>query len=223
MALNLNKGIEENPSPIAEKKGLDLSKSSDTAKAVPNSTKDIPLSADESKSSNLQTDARKKSPALFITLAIISIGIGIFWFMNKNNTNQNKSEQAVSTVVPETVPSEANTKQTSETTDSINAGDNVQTDDVNSAPNSSTVSPIANATTTNPNATEPITNKTNQSSRTNVDPISTSVIPSGSIENKARQVISGAFGNGSDRKQALGDEYAAIQAKVNELYSNKLQ
>ena len=223
MALNLNKGDENNSKPSTEKKGLNLSKSGDTAKVKPNLTKDNPIPVDDSKSSNIQTDAKKKSPALIITLAVIIIGVGIFLFMNKNNTNQNKSEQAVGTVVPETVPSESDTKQTSETTDSINPGDNFKTNDVNSAPNSSTVSPIANATTTNPNATEPITNKTNQSSRTNVDPISTSVLPSGSIENKARQVISGAFGNGSDRKQALGDEYVAIQAKVNELYSNKLQ
>lgn len=224
MALNLNKGDDNNSKPSTEKKGLNLSKSSDTAKEKPELTIDNPLPADDSKLSNIQTGAKKKSPALFITLAIISIGIGVFWFMNKNNTNQNKTETAISTVVTETVPSEANKKQTSQSTDNnnTNAGDNVQTVEVISTPTSSTVSPNTPANT-NLNSTERVTTKTNQNSTTNLVPSSTSMLPIGSIEDKARQVISGAFGNGADRKKALGDEYAAIQSKVNELYRNKLQ
>ena len=45
-------------------------------------------------------------------------------------------------------------------------------------------------------------------------------IAQGSIEEKAMQVIRGNFGNGIDRKNALGNEYAVIQAKVNELLRN---
>ena len=45
--------------------------------------------------------------------------------------------------------------------------------------------------------------------------------PVGSIDEKVNQVLSGDFGNGLERKRALGDEYAAIQAKVNKLYKNK--
>jgi outer membrane biosynthesis protein TonB len=45
-----------------------------------------------------------------------------------------------------------------------------------------------------------------------------SVSISGSIEEKARRVIRGRYGNGIDRKQALGSEYNEIQAKVNEWY-----
>lgn len=40
----------------------------------------------------------------------------------------------------------------------------------------------------------------------------------GTIEEKARQVIRGDFGNGIDRKNALGSEYIEIQRKVNEMH-----
>jgi hypothetical protein len=43
---------------------------------------------------------------------------------------------------------------------------------------------------------------------------------SGSIEEKAKKVIEGMFGNGSERRNALGSEYDAIQAKVNELLNS---
>ena len=41
---------------------------------------------------------------------------------------------------------------------------------------------------------------------------SSPVAVSGSVEDKAKQVIRGNFGNGSDRKQALGAEYELIKA-----------
>lgn len=52
------------------------------------------------------------------------------------------------------------------------------------------------------------------------DPSSTSAptLPQGSLEEKAKRVIRGDFGNGSERKEALGSEYNVIQSKVNEMY-----
>lgn len=44
----------------------------------------------------------------------------------------------------------------------------------------------------------------------------------GSVEDKAKQVIRGIYGNGSVRKQTLGNDYAEIQGKVNEMYRNGL-
>ena len=40
---------------------------------------------------------------------------------------------------------------------------------------------------------------------------------SGDVESLARAVINGRYGTGEDRKAALGDKYAAVQARVNEL------
>lgn len=44
----------------------------------------------------------------------------------------------------------------------------------------------------------------------------------GSVEDKAKQVIRGIYGNDSVRKQKLGNDYAEIQGKVNEMYRNGL-
>jgi FtsZ-interacting cell division protein ZipA len=48
----------------------------------------------------------------------------------------------------------------------------------------------------------------------------TATLPQGTLEEKARRVIRGDFGNGADRKKALGSEYREIQSKVNEMYRN---
>lgn len=41
--------------------------------------------------------------------------------------------------------------------------------------------------------------------------------PSGDIDDLARRVINGEFGNGDARRAALGDLYGAVQARVNEM------
>lgn len=52
------------------------------------------------------------------------------------------------------------------------------------------------------------------------DEFPTSSKSTGSVEDEARQVIRGIYGNGSVRKQNLGNRYAEIQGKVNEMYRN---
>lgn len=44
---------------------------------------------------------------------------------------------------------------------------------------------------------------------------------SSSLEEKAKEVIRGDYGNGEVRKQKLGDQYWDIQKKVNEIYQQK--
>jgi LysM repeat protein len=41
--------------------------------------------------------------------------------------------------------------------------------------------------------------------------------PAGSVDDLARQVINGQWGNGDDRKRRLGARYAEVQARVNPL------
>ena len=47
-------------------------------------------------------------------------------------------------------------------------------------------------------------------------------VPEGTLEEKAKLVIRGDFGNGEERKIKLGSEYSAIQGKVNEMYAKGL-
>ena len=42
------------------------------------------------------------------------------------------------------------------------------------------------------------------------------------VEEKARKVIRGDYGNGNIRKQKLGEEYSEIQSAVNEMYRKGL-
>ena len=47
-------------------------------------------------------------------------------------------------------------------------------------------------------------------------------LPLSTIEEKARLVIRGDFGNGEERKHKLGSDYSVIQRRVNEMYSQGL-
>lgn len=50
----------------------------------------------------------------------------------------------------------------------------------------------------------------------------TSASVSGDVEENARRVIRGDFGNGQERKDKLGSSYSEIQGKVNEMYRQGL-
>ncbi len=50
----------------------------------------------------------------------------------------------------------------------------------------------------------------------------TSAPVSGDVEDNARRVIRGDFGNGQERKDKLGSSYSEIQGKVNEMYRQGL-
>ena len=82
--------------------------------------------------------------------------------------------------------------------------------------------------------------ETTASSKANENPVSTqsqvtqqkqdvtsiasvATIPmSDNVEENARRVIRGDFGNGQERKDKLGSAYAEIQSKVNEMYRQGL-
>ena len=177
MALNLNKGDENNAKPDSEKKGLNLNKSNETSKSSLNLSKDkVEPKLPPSSPTEPQTGEKKKSPLLFITAAVAIIGFGIFMYTNKTTIDD----------VPPPTPAPAET-----TTEE-------------SAPAETTTEEPAPAETT---TEEPAPAET---------PILT-----GTIEEKARKVISGGFGVGAERKRNLGAEYAEIQAKINEIYRAK--
>lgn len=50
----------------------------------------------------------------------------------------------------------------------------------------------------------------------------TSVMVTGTVDELARDVIAGKYGNGEDRKRALGSRYAEVQARVNEMLAPKV-
>lgn len=70
------------------------------------------------------------------------------------------------------------------------------------------------ATITEPAQSKPAATQTTKSS--------TSVPVSGDVEQNARRVIRGDFGNGQVRKERLGSSYSEIQGRVNEMYRQGL-
>ena len=227
MAINLNKGeTEDAPSPSpsnSENKTINLSKSGDSKKINPNLSKEkVESTADSKPSSVDQNSGKKKSPIIPILLVVLLIGIGGFWFMNKKGGNDDVSSAATTnSTASSSDPAVSNqveqSKPQSEPLSNIE-----KTAEVQSVNNNKTAE---NLTKSSPNTPNPSVaeNKQSPSPQTKSDSSPSVKQLQGSIEEKARQVISGAFGNGADRKNALGNEYAAIQEKVNEMYRTEIK
>lgn len=69
---------------------------------------------------------------------------------------------------------------------------------------------------------EPARSKPAATQTTKPSSSSTSAPVSGDVEENARRVIRGDFGNGLERRDKLGTSYSEIQGKVNEMYRQGL-
>ena len=67
-----------------------------------------------------------------------------------------------------------------------------------------------------------IINSNNLRQYDNVEDVENSVDNSKSIEELAKEVIAGKYGNGEERKQKLGNLYNEVQAKVNSIYGKNV-
>ncbi len=123
---------------------------------------------------------------------------------NADNNSVGEESQAVEQVVDEspTAPAEgvSETKEAVETTTAEPA----------------VAQPTANNTTPKPSGRSKPANNTAPSRYT-------SGALTGDVEEDAKAVIRGEFGNGADRRAALGNRYNEIQSKVNEIIYNKRQ
>ncbi|MFN5209686.1 MAG: hypothetical protein ACK5D8_09365 [Bacteroidota bacterium] len=229
MALNLNKGGEENSKPSTAKKGLNLSKSGDAAKTELNLSKEktVANEATAAKSGANEPGPKKKNPVMYILLAVLIVGGGLFWFLNKGTktpaqTSNNNSDNTVTTApaqIEETASNDSTLNDQSQDA-SVNPSTAASSDNsVSNSPESN--ASVSSNNVTNSNIAESSNSTPGKNQSSSSASVSTSITPVGSIDEKAKQVIRGDFGNGIARKQALGEEYALIQAKVNELYRNK--
>lgn len=83
------------------------------------------------------------------------------------------------------------------------------------APAQTNNAPVVNSEVPRKKNTETVANTVKQ----NTAP---AVSASGAVEEVAKEVIRGKYGNGDVRKRYLGDRYTEIQSKVNEMYKNGL-
>jgi preprotein translocase subunit SecF len=178
-----------------------------------------------------------KKPNKFIWLAILGVVIigGIFGLkqLNQSNDTTDGVEEVVvsedvngTTVTPKNeVVSKGEVENITSTDNSSSEQSDVSNE--NESVTNATTSVEKNVTSKTKSKEDPNVTKeaaSNDNSKSNGNPIkSGTVAVQGSVEEKVKQVIRGDFGNGLERKQALGEDYAEIQAKVNEIYKNKYQ
>ncbi len=67
-----------------------------------------------------------------------------------------------------------------------------------------------------------IINSNNLTKYDNVEDVENSVDNSKSIEELAKEVIAGKYGNGEERKKKLGNLYNKVQAKINSIYGQNV-
>jgi hypothetical protein len=218
MALNLNKSGDDNSKPTSDKKGLNLNKTGDDSKVKLDLSKDKSNETTASKVTSDPADKKGSSKGLVI-VAVLVVALGAFWFFNRDTTNGVDGEPDTTIVA------------SPEDSTAVEGGAITTTpiDSVNDVP-SETVSGTDNSVTSNPSVSSqgsegssaPANSEVASGKPTSGARVMDSPVEEGSVEDKARQVIDGVYGNGTDRKKALGEEYRAIQSKVNELYRRGL-
>ena len=145
------------------------------------------------KPDNSGNDVSVSSPATSETVA-----------QNADNDQIQEAEQPIS----ESTSNEESTPVVEEDKSNKEAGDN------NKPTTTSEQEGKTQTTSETTNQTKDVASETTQKKE---------AIPVGSsIEEKAKLVIRGDFGNGDERKEKLGSEYSAIQNKVNEMYAKGL-
>lgn len=151
-----------------------------------------------------RTNIGKVGVGIVVVAAIIT---GLFFFASKKN------EKSIDNTVIEITTQDTDNKDNNNyitTTESTNKEAN---------PNSETVSAIS----PEPSVPANTDTHTNKESATSPSANQSSIVHvNGTIEEKARQVIRGNFGNGQERKDKLGASYSEIQSKVNEMYRQGL-
>lgn len=198
----LNKGTTDHGFDISKggKRKFDLTKDIDELVAArvskPEST--TPVDA-------IPAPQNKKYNWLWIILAIIVIILLIWWLLpGKTSNSQSMVEEETIEEVP--TPSE-DTESVSYSTE-ITTGEDTVEANVNNDEKSTPSKPIVNT---------PVATPATPQSASSVYQSNASSTVSNDVEAEALKVIRGDYGIGQERKNKLGNQYEAIQRRVNEL------
>lgn len=222
MALDLNKGGDDTKSqPESQKKGLNLSKTSGGSSGNFNLSKQPENFADQKESKTISDSTQAKigevsrSPGgskklLWVfAIAAIAVIIGFFWLNSKKSDGPSgagtQDEVAQSVIDP--------SKEIQNDVLDASQSDLTAAEEETSPQEEITQSEISSISST-PSSTE------SETSSSGNQPVSVTI--TGTLEEKALRVIRGDFGNGIERINALGADYAVIQSKVNEMYRKGL-
>lgn len=167
-----------------------------------------------------------KGKKLGVLIVIVVIAVVAFFLLKPDNSGNDVSVSSPAT--SETVAQNADNDQIQEAEQPISGStsneestpvveedkSNKEAGDNNKPTTTSEQEGKTQTTSETTNQTKDVASETTQKKE---------AIPVGSsIEEKAKLVIRGDFGNGEERKMKLGSEYSAIQNKVNEMYAKGL-
>lgn len=170
--------------------------------------------------------SNRKGKKLGVLIVIVVIAVVAFFLLKPDNSGNDVSVSSPAT--SETVAQNADNDQIQEAEQPISEStsneestpvveedkSNKEAGDNNKPTTTSEQEGKTQTTSETTNQTKDVASETTQKKE---------AIPVGSsIEEKAKLVIRGDFGNGEERKMKLGSEYSAIQNKVNEMYAKGL-
>lgn len=145
---------------------------------------------------------------IIIALIIAAIAACAYFFMGGNKDKENTDKE-----IPQT-------EQNDSTQNSENASDSTANSVSQTEKNTPTSDAEPAATPESDKKESGLSDSQNQTPVTS--PAESNAATSGDIEENARRVIRGEFGNGKERKAKLGTSYSEIQNKVNEMYRQGL-
>ena len=202
MALNLNKDNDDAKPSVVKPvtKGPDLGKKGDSSKSRFDLSKEpVNIATDSNNIPSGGSSQNKKSPVLIFLAVAALIGGAIFWFNNKSDSTPTGPGSTVAGPQGPQGPGGGT------------GGPGPQGPQGPQGPGGGTGGPGPQG----PQGPQGGTGGPGPQGQQGPGGVS------GTIEEKALQVIRGDFGIGVERRNALGEEYSSIQAKVNEMLVNQ--
>lgn len=171
------------------------------------------------------TKSHKNSKLLVWLLLIVLIGIAVIVYSIFACGDKNKKMIAPVTA-KDTIASQVTHPENQVDSNSLSTNNSTSTAQSSTAPEPQSVKPTKRSepTAAPSKTTTANSHKFNHVSEPKHTQASTSVpFCSGNeaVEAVAKKVIRGDFGNGAERRSALGDRYTEIQSKVNQYYREK--
>ena len=233
---------QEETSEAIESKKVTLRRKQPDTPETPNNQNDLGVTQISPDTQPKKSNIGKIIGGLIALAVIVAC---LFFFINKDkNTEGGQDSSTIETIAKsgdnqeagngasatEDKISEAPTDENSASDESVSnapiTGKGVPADNEST----STTSPVEESkeaeTTARPSSTsdnsKTAKSKSSSTENTTKSTASSSALVSGDIEENARRVIRGDFGNGQERKNKLGASYSEIQGKVNEMYRKGL-
>lgn len=162
---------------------------------------------------------------IVVALFIIAIAVCVYFFMNSNKTDDSTNIDE-----PQVEQNDSNQNQANDSTanskiensKSISSvgneshGDDLAANQGESSNSDKLETQSSTSTKSNP------TVEYSSESQSEVSAQSSNRVSVSSIEQKAKDVWKGVYGNNPDRRKKLGNDYEAVQKLVNEMYRQRL-